>query len=187
MVEQDEMEEARLPMPHLDFTGHVRLVLDGDESILSLYTEVPSIPEDIADMDIQNSIQEDNNDGIVQNTSNIKGIVEGNSRNSNSKIGPLKTTENDQVVGSFFGLEFDHQVQVLVDYKNSIHKLSFQNKELMSLVKTVNQDRQALKTQFQESLDQNKKLLEELKNKPDIDSIRKEVWESLHKEYDLKI
>ena len=72
-------------------------------------------------------------------------------------------------------LKADQQVQVLVDYKNSIHKLSSQNKELMGILETVNQDRQILKTQFQESLDQNKKLLEELQNKPDIDSITKEV------------
>ena len=57
----------------------------------------------------------------------------------------------------------------------------------MGILETVNQDRQILKTQFQESLDQNKKLLEELQNKPDIDSIKKEVRDSLHKEYDLKI
>ena len=57
----------------------------------------------------------------------------------------------------------------------------------MGLLETVNQGRQTLKSQFQESLDQNKKLLEELKSKPDTDSITKEVQESLHKEYDLKI
>ena len=76
--------------------------------------------------------------------------------------------------------------QILVNYKNSLHKLSSQNKELMGLLETINQDRQTLKSQFQESLDQNKKLLEELKTKPDTDSITKEVWESLHKEYDFK-
>ena len=54
-------------------------------------------------------------------------------------------------------------------------------------MENVNKDRQLLKDQFQESLDQNKKLLEELKTKPDIDSITKEVRESLHKEYDLKL
>ena len=79
------------------------------------------------------------------------------------------------MVGTFFGLKADQQAQVLVDYKNSIHKLSSQNKELMGLLETVNQDRQILKTQFQESLEQIKKLLEELQNKPDIDSITKEV------------
>ena len=57
----------------------------------------------------------------------------------------------------------------------------------MSILETVNQDRQILKTQFQESLDQNKKLLEELQNKPNVESITKEVRDSLHKEYDLKI
>ena len=57
----------------------------------------------------------------------------------------------------------------------------------MGLLETVIQDRQTLKNQFQESLDQNKKLLEELQNKPNMDSITKEVRESLHKEYNLKI
>ena len=90
-------------------------------------------------------------------------------------------------MGTFFGLESDQQIQVLVDYKNSIQRLSNQNKELMGILETINQDRQILKTQFQESLHQNKKLLEELQNKPDIDSIKKEVRDSLHKEYDLKI
>ena len=135
-------------------------------------------------MDVQSPIQEGNNDGIVQNTSNIEGIVEEHNGNPNEKT---ETTEDDQVVGTFFGLEVDQQVQVLVNYKNSIHKLSSQNKELMGLLETVNQDRQILKTQFQDSLDQNKKLLEELQNKPGIDSITKEVRESLDKEYDLKI
>ena len=171
-VEQEETEESRLPSPRLNFTSRVRSILDGDETILSPNTEVPSIPDDIVDMDIQSPIQEGNNDGLVQNTSNVEGIVEENDGNSKDKT---ETTENDQTVGTFFGLEADQQVQVLVDYKNSIHKLSSQNKELMGILETVNQDRQILKTQFQESLDQNKKLLEELQNKPDIDSITKEV------------
>ena len=135
-------------------------------------------------MDIQSPIQEGNNDGLVQNTANAEGIVEENDGSSNDKT---EATENDHSVGTFFGLESDQQIQVLVDYKNSIHRLSTQNRELMGILETVNQDRQILKTQFQESLDQNKKLLEELQNKPDIDSITKEVRESLHKEYDLKI
>ena len=183
-VKQEEIEESRLPSPRLNFTSHVHSILDGDESILSPNTEVLSVPDDIVDMDVQSPIQEGNNDGIVQNTSNVEGIVEEHNGNSNDKT---ETTEDDQVVGTFFGLETDQQVQVLVDYKNSIHKLSSQNKELMCLLETVNQDQQTLKTQFQDSLDQNKKLLEELQNKPDIDSITKEVRKSLHKEYDLKI
>ena len=183
-VKQEEIEESRLPSPHLNFTGCVCSILDGDESILSLNTEVPSVPDDIVDMDIQSPIQEGNNEGIVQNTSTMEGIVEEHNGNSTDK---METTEDDQTVGTFFGLEADQQVQVLVDYKNSIHKLFSQNKELMGLLETVNQDRQILKTQFQDSLDQNRKLLEELQNKPDIDSITKEVRESLHKEYDLKI
>ena len=184
VVEQEETEESRLPLPRLNFTSRVRLILNGDKSILSPNTEVPSVPDDIVDMEIQSPIQEGNNDGLVQNTSNVEGIVEENDRNSNDKT---ETIENDQTVGTFFGLEADQQIQVLVDCKNSIHRLSSQNKELMGILETVNQDRQILKTQFQEGLDQNKKLLEELQNKPDIDSITKEVRESLHKEYDLKI
>ena len=52
---------------------------------LSPNTEVPSVPDDIVDMDIQSPIQEGNNDGIVQNTSNVEGIVEENDGNSNDK------------------------------------------------------------------------------------------------------
>ena len=44
VAEQEEVEESRLPSPHLDFTGHVRSILDGDDSLLSPNTEVPSIP-----------------------------------------------------------------------------------------------------------------------------------------------
>ena len=172
VAKQEEMEEARLPTPRLDFTGCIRSILDSDKLILSPNTEVPSVPGDIVDMNIQNSTQEENNNGIVQNTSKVKGIVEEHNGNPNNKT---ETTENDQTVGTFFGLEADQQAQVLVDYKNNIHKLSSQNKKLMGLLETVNQDRQTLKAQFQESLDQNKKLLEELQNKPDIDSITKEV------------
>ena len=184
MAQQEEIEESRLPTPHLDFTGRIRSILDGDESILSPNTEVLSIPRDVSDMDIHNSIQDDNNDGIVQNTSNTEGNVEENNDNTGDKP---ETTVYDEAVGTFFGLEIDKQAQVLLEYKNSIHKLSSQNKELMGLLETVNKDRQTLKDQFQESLDQNKQLLEQLQTKPDIDSITKEVRESLHKEYDLKL
>ena len=183
-AEQEETEDVRLPSPHLNFTGRVRSILDGDESILSPSTEVPSIPNDIVDMDVQSPIQEGNNDGLVQNTANTESIVEENDRNSQEKT---ETTANDHSVGTFFGLESDQQIQVLLDYKNSIQRLSTHNQELMSILETVNQDRQILKTQFQESLDQNKKLLEELQNKPNVESITKEVRDSLHKEYDLKI
>ena len=183
-VKQEEIEESRLPTPRLDFTGRIRSILDGDKSILSLNTEVPSIPGDVSDMDTHNSNQKDNNDGIVQNTSNTEGTVEENNGNPGNKT---ESMEDNQVVGTFFELETDKQAQVLVSYKNSIHKLSSQNKELMGLLETVNKDRQTLKNQFQESLDQNKNLLEQLQNKPDIDSITKEVQESLHKEYDLKL
>ena len=183
-AEQEETGEVRLPSPHLNFTSRVRSILNGDKSILSPSTEVPSIPNDIVDMDIQSPIQEGNNDGIVQNTANTESIVEENDRNSRERT---ETTANDNTVGTFFGLESDQQIQVLLDYKNSIQRLSTHNQELMSILETVNQDRQILKTQFQESLDQNKKLLEELQNKPSVESITKEVRESLHKEYDLKI
>ena len=43
-VEQEETEELRLPSPRLNFTGRIHSILDGDESILSLNTEVPSVP-----------------------------------------------------------------------------------------------------------------------------------------------
>ena len=144
-VEQEETEDLRLPSPRLNFTGRVRSILDGDESILSPNTEVPSVPDDIVDMDIQSPIQEGNNDGLVQNTANAEGIVEENDGSSNDKT---EATENDHSVGTFFGLESDQQIQVLVDYKNSIHKLSTQNRELMGILETVNQDRQILKTQI---------------------------------------
>ena len=75
---------------------------------------------------------------------------------------------------------------MLVNYKKSIDKLFSQNRQLSSLLETVNEDHQTLKTQFQETIEQNKKLLEQVQNKPDIDSIMKEVRESLHKEYDLQ-
>ena len=112
-AEQEEVEEARLPTPHLDFTSHIHSILDGDDPILSLNTEVLSVLGDIVDMDIQNSIQETNNDGLVQNTSTTEGIVEEQNGNPNK----TKTTVNDQVVGTFFGLEADQQNQVLLDYR----------------------------------------------------------------------
>ena len=180
-AEQEDTEVSRLPSPHLNFTGRIRSILDGDESILSPSNEVPSVPDDIVDMDVQSPIQEDNNDGLVQNSANADSIVEENLPDN------TETTANDNPVGTFFGLESDQQIQVLLDYKNSIQRLSTQNQELMGILETVNQDRQILKTQFQESLDQNKKLLEELQTKPDVDSIKKEVRDSLHKEYNLKI
>ena len=154
-AEQKEIEDLRLPSPHLNFTGCVRSILDGDESILSPNTEVPSVPDDIVDMDVQSPIQEGNNDALVQNTANAEGLVEEDDRSSHDK---MEATENDHSVGTFFRLESDQQIQVLVDYKNSIQRLSTQNRELMGILETVNQDRQILKTQFQESLDQNKKI-----------------------------
>ena len=75
-AEQEEIEEQRLPSPHLDFTGRVRSILDGDDSILSPSTEVPSIPQDVSDMDIHDSIEEDNNDGIVENPPRTDEVVE---------------------------------------------------------------------------------------------------------------
>ena len=137
VVKQEETEEPRLPLPCLNFTGHVCSILDGDKSILSLNTEVPSVPDDIVDMDIQSPIQEGNNDGLVQNTANAEGTVEENDGNSNGKT---EATEDDHSVGTFFGLEADQQIQVLADYKNSIHRLSTQNRELMGILETVNQD-----------------------------------------------
>ena len=183
-AEQEELEESRLPTPHLDFTGRVSSILNGDESILSPNTEVPSIPGNVLDMDINNSNQGDNNDGMVQNTSSAEGIVEENNGNPDDKN---ESTDDNQVVENFFGLEIGKQAEVLVNYKKSIDQLFSQNKELTGLLETVNKDRQTLKNQFQESIEQNKKLLEQLQNRPDIDSITKEVWESLHKEYNLKL
>ena len=142
-VEQEEIEESRLPTPRLDFTSRIRSILDGDNSILSPNTEVLSIPGDVLDMDIHNSIQDDNNDGLVQNTSNAEGIVEENNGNPGNKT---ESTEDDQVVETFFGLETDKQAQVLVSYKSSIHKLSSQNKELLGLLETVNKDDKLSKT-----------------------------------------
>ena len=56
VAEQEETEDLRLPSPRLNFTGRVRSILDGDESILSPNTEVPSVPDNITDMDVQSPI-----------------------------------------------------------------------------------------------------------------------------------
>ena len=184
-AKQEETEDVRLPSPHLNFTGRVRSILNGDESILSPSTEVPSIPNDIVDMDVQSLIQEGNNDGLVQNTANTESIVEENDQNSQEKT---ETTANDHSVGTFFGLESDQQIQVLLDYKNSIQRLSTQNQELMGILETVNQDRQILKTQFQESLDQNKKTPGRItKTNPMLSPSRRKSGTHFARKYDLKI
>ena len=92
VVEQEEIEEARLSTPRLDFTGRVHSILDGDESILSPNTEIPSVPDDIVDMDIQSLAEENNNDGIVQNNSNVEEVEEENNGNLNNESGPSKTS-----------------------------------------------------------------------------------------------
>ena len=181
-VGQEEKEDTRLPTPRLDFTGRVRSILDGDDSILSPNTDIPSVPDEIVDMDVQNSIEETNQEGNVHDTAEEVG--EEQSEGPNGGTAPIV---NDQETGAFFGLEKDQQFQILLDYKNSLQRLSSQNKELTDILETVNQDRQTLKVQFQESINQNKKLLEELQKRPDVDSITKEVRESIHKEYDLKM
>ena len=135
-------------------------------------------------MEVNTSNQDDNNDDLVQNVPKTEEIVEEENGNPGDKT---KSTDDDQVVETFFGLDIDNQAQVLINYKKSIDQLFAQNKELTGVLEAVNEDRQTLKSQFQESIDQNKKLLEQLQQKPDIDSITKEVRESLHKEYDLKL
>ena len=176
-----DQEEARPSTPRLDFTGCIRSMLDGDDSILS--PDVPSVPG-IVSMDYQNSIQETtNNDGAVPSTANIDRVPE----EQNTNPGRTEVVQDSDILGPFLGLQSNQQVQVLVDYQNNIHRLSSQNKELAGILETVNQDRNILKSQFQESLEQNKKLLEELKNKPDVEAITNEVRETLWKEYDFKI
>ena len=133
-AKEEEIERSRLLSPNLDFTGRIRSILDGDDSILSPTNEVPSIPADVEDMDIQESINNNDNDGLIQNPSKAKENVE---ENPGDKI---EAVEDDQFVGNFFGLEVEQQSQFLVDYRNNIHKLSSQNKELLSLLETVDQD-----------------------------------------------
>ena len=178
-----DQEEASPPTPRLNFTGRIQSMLDGDDSILSPTTDVPSVPG-IVSMDYQNSIQETaNNDGVVPGTSDDDRVPE------EQNVNPDRTevVQDSDILGPLLGLQSSQQAQVLVDYQNNIHRLSSQNKELAAILETVNQDRHILKSQFQESLDQNKKLLEELKNKPDVEAITNKVRETLRKEYDLKI
>ena len=134
---EEEIEEARLPSPHLDFTGCIRSILDGDKSFPSPSTEVPSVPIDVSDMEVNTSNQGNNNDSLVQNVPKAEEIVEEDNGNPGNKT---KSTDDDQVVETFFGLDIDNQAQVLINYKKSIDQLFAQNRELTGVLEAVNED-----------------------------------------------
>ena len=130
-----DQEEVSPSIPRLNFTGRIRSMLDGDDSILS--PDVPSVPG-IVSMDYQNSIQETtNNDGVVPSTSGIDRVPEEQNVNPDR----AELVQDSDILGPFFGLQSSQQAHVLVDYQNNIHRLSSQNKELAAILETVNQDR----------------------------------------------
>ena len=134
-----DQEEARPSTPRLDFTGRIRSMLDGDDSILS--PDVPSVPG-IVSMDYQNSIQETiNDDGVVPSTSKNDRVP----KEQNTNPDRAELVQDSDLLGPFIGLPSSQQAQVLVEYQNNIHRLFSQNKELAAILETVNQDRKHLK------------------------------------------
>ena len=93
---------------------------------------------------------------------------------------PTEGEKVRKVLTAFFSLSADDQGTTVLQYKQSIDELLAQNQKLTAMVHFINAEWEKMAVQVNTAMEENQKLLDALKEIPNVHSIRKEIRE----EYD---
>ena len=187
----EDLESHFKEVQSLNLTARVRHILDGESDIVPDDDDIPSPINhtNITNKDTQEDVgEEQHNVGGTPNLGN-DGHNENNSMGNPTPAGeenegtggePTEGKKVRKVLTALFSLSVDDQGTTVLQYKQSIDKLLAQNQRLTAMVHSVNAEREKMAVQVNTAMEENHKLLDALKERPNVHSIRKEICE----EYD---
>ena len=187
----EDLESHFKEVQSLNLTARVRHILDGESDIIP---NDDNIPSPINHTNITNN---DTQEEVGEEQPNVGGTPDlgNNGHNKNNSVGnptaagkeneessgePTEGKKVRKVLTAFFSLSADDQGTTVLQYKQSIDKLLAQNERLTAMVHSVNAEREKMAAQVNTAMKENHKLLDALKERPNVHSIRKEIRE----EYD---
>ena len=187
----EDLESHFKEVQSLNLTARVRHILDGESDIVPDDDDIPS-PINHTNI-TNNDTQEDV--GEVQHNVGGTPDLRNDSHNENNSVGnatpagkgnegtggePTESEKVKKVLTAFFSLSADDQGTTVLQYKQSIDELLAQNQRLTAMVHSVNAEREKMAAQFNTAMEEDHKLFDPLKERPNVHSIRKEIRE----EYD---
>ena len=81
----------------------------------------------------------------------------------------------------------DDQGTAVLEYRKSINNLLIQNQKMTSMVESVNTEWARMESQINVAMEQNQRLLEELRTRSDMHSITRQVNEEIRQKYDERM
>ena len=185
-----------LPEPNLNFMVQVHSLLNGESpAVNSPDTNIPGAPVSVLETSSQgeNNGASDTRDRI--GAGNTLNIDEADTMSGQGGVDPDETSNNGETpvgdidtesVRQFFNLDMEQQAEKLIHYQQHLSKVVNQNKQMADMIDKINVDCQGLTTQVETALHQNADLLKTLKETPSVETITKQVKDTLDKEYELK-
>ena len=181
-----EFEEVR----RLNLTATVQHLLDGESDIITDEDGVPSPinPENITN--VESAYETTSAIGEEQEYEN-DGLIENNPQNNGEEPEEADSVNNQEnireVLTGFFSLSADDQGTAVLKYRKSINELLIQNQQMTTMVQSVNTERVKMESQINAAMEQNRRLLDELRTRPDVRSITRQVNNEIHQEYDERM
>ena len=175
----------------LNLTARVRHIFDGKSDIVPDNDDIPS------PINHTNITNNDTQEEVGEEQLNVGGTPDlgNNGHNENNSVGnptpagkenegtggePTEGKKVRKVLTAFFSLSADDQGTTALQYKQNINELLAQNERLTAMVHSVNTEQEKMAAQVNTAMEENHKLLDALKERPNVHSIRKEICE----EYD---
>ena len=188
----EDLESHSKEVQSLNLTARVKHILNGESDIVPDDDEIPSPINhtNITDKHTQEEVSEGQpnvgdtpdigNDGYNENNSMVNPIPAGKENEGSGGSEPTEGEKVRKVLTAFFSFSADDQDTTELQYKQSINELLDQNQRLTVMVHSINAEWEKMAAQVNTTMEENQKLLDVLKERPNVHSIRKEICE----EYD---
>ena len=179
----EDLETQFDKVARLNVTARVQHILDG-ESDISIDEE--SIPSPVNQENVTNDDDKEQptaGDGDSPESENEAGDVSGGQPGE----GNPENQDAREILAGFFNLSEEDQGSAVLTYRKSINDLLTQNERMTAMVQAVNVKRERMAAQVNAAMEDNWKLLEELKTRPDVRSITKQATDEVHKAYDERM
>ena len=186
----EDLESHFKEVQSLNLTARVSHILDGESDIIP-NDDIPSPINhtNITNNDTQEDVGEEQhkfggtpnlgNDGHNENNS-VGNLTPAGKENEGSGGEPTEGEKVRKVLTAFFSLSADDQGTTVLQYKQSINELLAQNQRLTAMVHSINAEQEKMAVQVNTTMEENHKLLDALKERPNVHGIRREI----HEEYD---
>ena len=187
----EDLESHFKEVQSLNLTARVRHILNGESDIIPDDDDIlsPINHTNITNNATQEDVGEEQhnvggtpdlgNDSHNENNS-MENPTPAGKENEGTDGEPTEGEKVRKVLTAFFSLSADDQGTTVLQYKQSIDELLAQNQRLTAMVHSINAEREKMAVQVNTAMEENHKLLDALKERPNVHGIRREIRE----EYD---